>query len=131
MRRFAGMTLPVANLLIESVFCILDNPTDDPQRISAHEFGVWVRDLPTLMGASQLATHTQGQKEGQAARDDYRRQERARTDKQAPSRASTPCALQAGCGSKHGVSFFDATAKTTSLRPAQTAQTFRNLLMHL
>ncbi|KAH9032468.1 kinase-like protein [Lactarius pseudohatsudake] len=58
MRRFAGMTLPVANFLVENVFCILDDPTDDSQRIGAREFGVWIRDLPTLMGASQPATHT-------------------------------------------------------------------------
>src|SRR6266850_5906062 len=57
MRRFAGMTFPVANFLVENVFCILDDPTDDSQRIGAHEFGVWVRDLPTFMGASQLVTH--------------------------------------------------------------------------
>src|SRR6267142_5993004 len=57
MRRFAGMTFPVANFLVENVFCILDEPTDDSQRIGAHEFGVWVRDLPTLMGASQPVTH--------------------------------------------------------------------------
>lgn len=58
MRRFTGMTLPVANFLVENVFCILDDPTDDSQRIGAHEFGVWVRDLPTLMAAPQPATHT-------------------------------------------------------------------------
>jgi serine/threonine protein kinase len=57
MRRFAGMTLPVANFLVENVFCILDDPTDDSQRIGAREFGVWIRDLPTLMGASQPAPH--------------------------------------------------------------------------
>ena len=58
MRRFAGMTLPVANFLVENVFCILDDPTDDSQRIGAREFGVWIRDLPTLMGALQPSTHT-------------------------------------------------------------------------
>jgi hypothetical protein len=58
MRRFAGMTLPVANFLVENVFCILDDPTDDSQRIGAREFGVWIRDLPTLLGSSQLSTHT-------------------------------------------------------------------------
>ncbi|KAI0258011.1 hypothetical protein BC834DRAFT_189056 [Gloeopeniophorella convolvens] len=35
MHRFAGMTLPVANSLVENVFCILDDPTDDSQRIGA------------------------------------------------------------------------------------------------
>lgn len=58
MRRFTGMTLPVANFLVENVFCILDDPTDDSQRIGAREFGVWVRDLPTLMAAPQPVTHT-------------------------------------------------------------------------
>jgi hypothetical protein len=58
MRRFSGMTLPVANFLVENVFCILDDPTDDSQRIGAREFGVWIRDLPTLMAAPQPATHT-------------------------------------------------------------------------
>ncbi|KAH9991761.1 kinase-like domain-containing protein [Russula vinacea] len=58
MRRFPGMTLPVANFLVENVFCILEDPTDDSQRIGAREFGVWVRDLPTFMAAPQSATHT-------------------------------------------------------------------------
>ena len=57
MRRFAGMTFPVANFLAENVFCILDDPTDDSQRIDARAFGVWIRDLPTLLGSSQLSTH--------------------------------------------------------------------------
>ncbi len=47
MRRFSGMTLPVANFLVDNVFCILDDPTDDSQRIGAREFGVWV---PVLNG---------------------------------------------------------------------------------
>ncbi|KAI0267023.1 hypothetical protein BC834DRAFT_872193 [Gloeopeniophorella convolvens] len=55
MHRFAGMTLPVANFLVENVFCILDDPTDDSQRIGAREFGLWVRDLPALLGAPQSA----------------------------------------------------------------------------
>ena len=58
MRRFAGMTFPVANFLVENVFCVLDEPSDDSQRIGAREFGVWVRDLPAHMGASQPGTHT-------------------------------------------------------------------------
>ena len=36
MRRFAGMTLPVANILIENVFCIVDDSTDDSQHIHIH-----------------------------------------------------------------------------------------------
>lgn len=52
------MTLPVANFLVENVFCILEDPTDDSQRIGAREFGIWVRDLPTFMAAAQPVTHT-------------------------------------------------------------------------
>src|SRR5229473_799062 len=52
------MTLPVANFLVENVFCILEDPTDDSQRIGAREFGEWVRDLPTLMAAPPSATHS-------------------------------------------------------------------------
>ncbi|KAF8262881.1 kinase-like domain-containing protein [Lactarius quietus] len=64
MRRFAGMTLPVANFLVENVFCILEDPTDDSQRIGAREFGIWIRDLPTLLGASQPSTHPHAHSRG-------------------------------------------------------------------
>jgi hypothetical protein len=57
MQRFAGMTFPVARFLVRNVFCILDHPTSDSQRISAREFGVWVRDLPTLMTMSSPVPH--------------------------------------------------------------------------
>ena len=50
------MTFSVANFLAENVLCILDDPTDDSQRIGAREFGVWICDLPTLIGASQPLT---------------------------------------------------------------------------
>src|SRR5258708_4330274 len=52
------MTLPVANFLVENVFCILEDPTDDSQLIGACEFGEWVQDLPTLMAAPPSATHS-------------------------------------------------------------------------
>ena len=52
------MALPVANFLVENVFCILDDPTNDSRRIDARKFGIWVRDLPTLMAPSQPKTHT-------------------------------------------------------------------------
>src|SRR5713226_7874992 len=52
------MTLPIANFLVKNVFCILEDPTDDSQLIGAYEFGEWVRDLPTLMAAPPLATHS-------------------------------------------------------------------------
>jgi hypothetical protein len=34
-RRFAGTTLPIANFLLEDIFCILDDSADDSQRILA------------------------------------------------------------------------------------------------
>ncbi|RDX50141.1 kinase-like protein [Lentinus brumalis] len=50
MQRFTGMTLPVAEFLANNVFCILDDPKDDSKRISARDFGLWIKDLPTLLG---------------------------------------------------------------------------------
>lgn len=50
MTRFTGMTRPVAELLATRVFCILDNPQGDSQRITAHEFGLWAKNLPDLLG---------------------------------------------------------------------------------
>ena len=50
MNRFTGMTHPVAELLANRVFCILDDPKDDSQRITARQFGAWAKDLPTLLG---------------------------------------------------------------------------------
>jgi hypothetical protein len=53
------MTFPVANFLVDNVFYILDDLTADSRHIGVHEFGVRVRDLPTLMGASHPGgTHT-------------------------------------------------------------------------
>ena len=46
MQRFPGMTMPVAHFLATRVFCILGNAPDDNPRVSAEEFGVWVKDLP-------------------------------------------------------------------------------------
>ncbi|KAJ7211415.1 kinase-like domain-containing protein [Mycena pura] len=50
MERFVGMTRPVAEHLAYKVFNILDDPTDDSQRISAADFSLWVKDLPDLLG---------------------------------------------------------------------------------
>ena len=47
--RFAGMTQPVAEFLANKVFCILPDPMDDSPRVSAKEFGLWIRDLPDLL----------------------------------------------------------------------------------
>ncbi|KAF9059792.1 hypothetical protein BDP27DRAFT_1238129 [Rhodocollybia butyracea] len=49
MLRFAGMTHPVADVLANKVFNILDDADDDSKRISASGFGAWVRDLPDLL----------------------------------------------------------------------------------
>jgi hypothetical protein len=43
------MTPAVADFLANRVFCIIGDSADDSQRISAREFGNWVKDLPTLM----------------------------------------------------------------------------------
>ncbi|KAH9920075.1 uncharacterized protein B0H18DRAFT_957254 [Fomitopsis serialis] len=53
MSRFAGMTYPVADFLATNVFCLLDGPRDNGKRISARAFGMWVRDLPTLLGGER------------------------------------------------------------------------------
>jgi hypothetical protein len=50
MTRFTGMTHPVAELLATRVFCILDNPKGESQRITAHGFGLWAKNLPDLLG---------------------------------------------------------------------------------
>jgi hypothetical protein len=47
MWRLAGMTLPV-----EDIFCILDDPTDDSQRIG---LASGIRDLPSLVAGTALA----------------------------------------------------------------------------
>ena len=44
------MTKPVAEVLANNVFCIFDDPADDSRRMSAAEFGSWVKNLPTLLG---------------------------------------------------------------------------------
>jgi hypothetical protein len=49
MQRFPGMTIPVAEYLAEKVFCILDDPKDDSQRVEARDFGLWIKDLPSLL----------------------------------------------------------------------------------
>ncbi|KAG6811995.1 hypothetical protein H0H92_004960 [Tricholoma furcatifolium] len=54
MYRFAGMTRPVAEHLANKVFCILEDPEDDTPRITAHEFGSWVRHLPSLLGSHSI-----------------------------------------------------------------------------
>ncbi|RPD78274.1 hypothetical protein L226DRAFT_456926 [Lentinus tigrinus ALCF2SS1-7] len=58
MQRFTGMTLPVAEFLANNVFCILDDPKDDSKRISARDFGTWIKDLPTLLGGPSMHGHT-------------------------------------------------------------------------
>ena len=50
MYRFTGMTRPVADFLANRVFCILDDPGDDSPRVTASEFGTWIKNLPALLG---------------------------------------------------------------------------------
>ncbi|KAI0829636.1 kinase-like protein [Trametes gibbosa] len=57
MQRFTGMTLPVAEFLANNVFCILHNPRDDSQRISAHALGHWIKDLPNLFCGASVRGH--------------------------------------------------------------------------
>ncbi|KAG6820525.1 hypothetical protein H0H93_015998 [Arthromyces matolae] len=54
MYRFSGMTRPVAEHLANKVFCLLEDPEDDSTRISARDFGVWVRQLPSLLGSHSI-----------------------------------------------------------------------------
>lgn len=49
MNRFAGMTKPVAEVLANRVFNILEDSEDDSKRISAAGFGAWIRDLVELL----------------------------------------------------------------------------------
>ncbi|OCH92460.1 kinase-like protein [Obba rivulosa] len=51
MQRFVGMTAPVAEFLATRVFCILPDPADGSPRVSAHDFGMWVRDLPAMLAS--------------------------------------------------------------------------------
>ncbi|KAF5370763.1 hypothetical protein D9758_002127 [Tetrapyrgos nigripes] len=64
MNRFAGMTKPVADVLANRVFNVLDDPEDDSKRISAAGFGAWIRDLTELLSdqpppATVTKTHHQ------------------------------------------------------------------------
>ncbi|KAI5117226.1 hypothetical protein M0805_001584 [Coniferiporia weirii] len=54
MQRFAGMVPSVASFLARRVFCVL--PPDDSmdeagRRVSAREFGQWVKELPRIMAS--------------------------------------------------------------------------------
>jgi serine/threonine protein kinase len=60
LQRFAGMTRPVAEFLANKVFCILEDPKDDSQRVSASEFGAWARDLPSLFCDKPGLGHQRG-----------------------------------------------------------------------
>lgn len=49
--RFSGMTRGVAEFLASQVFCILEGDIDDSRRISASDFGAWVKNnLVTMLG---------------------------------------------------------------------------------
>ncbi|TCD64879.1 hypothetical protein EIP91_003545 [Steccherinum ochraceum] len=58
MTRFTGLTYPVADFLASRVFCLLEDPHDDSARITAAEFGRWVRDLPSMLGTSERPGHS-------------------------------------------------------------------------
>ena len=47
MQRFTGMTMPVARFLATRVFCILGDSSDDSPRVTAEDFGLWAKDLPS------------------------------------------------------------------------------------
>ncbi|KAI0062164.1 kinase-like protein [Artomyces pyxidatus] len=55
--RFAHMTPPLASFLVQQVFCILNDPKDDSERIEARQFGVWVAHLPNLIGEGYESLH--------------------------------------------------------------------------
>ncbi|KAF7979882.1 hypothetical protein HWV62_40665 [Athelia sp. TMB] len=57
MQRFTGMTRQVAEFLATKVFCILEDPQDDSQRITAREFAAWVKDLPALFSPTTPSGH--------------------------------------------------------------------------
>ena len=57
MQRFNGMTRPVAEYLTSKVFCILDDPKDDSQRVEARDFGIWIKDLPAHFADTNVSGH--------------------------------------------------------------------------
>jgi serine/threonine protein kinase len=57
LQRFPGMTRPAAEHLANKVFCILDDPSDDSARMGARDFGVWVKDLPSLLSGQTKLVH--------------------------------------------------------------------------
>ena len=55
MQRFTGMTNEVAEFLANRVFCILeDTDGGEAQRVTAEEFGLWVRNLPAMLSQTSL-----------------------------------------------------------------------------
>ncbi|KAI0688037.1 hypothetical protein BC835DRAFT_1408201 [Cytidiella melzeri] len=56
--RFSGMTPAVADFLANHVFCLLPDPHDDSPRVSARQFGAWVRDLPDLLAPKPTPVHS-------------------------------------------------------------------------
>lgn len=56
MQRFTGMTREVAEFLATRVFCILeDTAGSQPQRVTAEEFGIWVKNLPAMLAQSSTS----------------------------------------------------------------------------
>ncbi|KIJ49587.1 hypothetical protein M422DRAFT_27953 [Sphaerobolus stellatus SS14] len=53
MQRFTGMTRQVAEFLANRVFCIIeDTPNGEADRITAEEFGLWIKHLPAMLAQS-------------------------------------------------------------------------------
>lgn len=59
-QRFTGMTRPVAEILANRVFNVLDDSGDDSKRISAADFGLWAKDLPDLLATPATPSHQRG-----------------------------------------------------------------------
>ncbi|KAF8991446.1 kinase-like protein [Hymenopellis radicata] len=59
LQRFTGMTSPVAEMLSNRVFNVLEDANDDSARVSAFEFGVWAKDLPQLLQPHPILSQDQ------------------------------------------------------------------------
>lgn len=56
MQRFTGMTHEVAEFLAHRVFCIFDDTeAGEAQRVTAEEFGLWVKNLPAMLAQTSAS----------------------------------------------------------------------------
>jgi hypothetical protein len=109
MQRFAGMTLPVAEFLANKVFCVLDDPMDDSQRIAASDFGVWAKDLPAFLGVPSGSKH-------QRIISSSSTQAHPIATSVIPSRR--PCSRQASATAAHRASVSHAQSRSASRAPS-------------